>query len=160
MTSSNDAVQVIFTVLICLEFLLMAVHDWLNIPGWTHGRQVYAVVGPVKMWVGTLVNSLLPGLAAYFAIRYWHQPKPRFVLIYWVVYCGIAALGALTSWWIPYFRGTDEKTEDMYARMYAGTLQVLPPRGNNPRPNVLHLCFHLLFLVTLVLSVLLWLRIA
>jgi len=48
----------------------MAVHDWLHIPGWTHGRQVYAVLGPSKMWVGTLVNSLLPGLAAYFAIHY------------------------------------------------------------------------------------------
>jgi hypothetical protein len=40
----------------------------------------------------------------------------------------------------------------MYSNMYAGTIQVLPARGDNPRPNLLHLCFHALFLVTLALS--------
>jgi hypothetical protein len=29
---------------------------------------------------------------------------------------------------------------------------VLPARGDNPRPNLLHLFFHVLFVVTLCLS--------
>jgi hypothetical protein len=43
--------------------------------------------------------------------------------------------------------------------MYAGTRQVLPPRGDNPRPNLLHLCFHALFVVTFLLALVLRFRI-
>jgi hypothetical protein len=135
-------------------------HDWLNIPGWTHGRQVYAALGPAKMWIGTAINALFPGLATFYVFHYWHRPKPGFVLGYWVVYCGVTVMSAVQAWWLPYFRGTDEKTKDLYAKMYAGTRQVLPAHGDNPRPNLLHLYFHGLFLSTLVLSALLWLRIA
>jgi hypothetical protein len=42
--------------------------------------------------------------------------------------------------------------------MYAGTKHVLPARGDNPRPNLLHLYFHVLFVVTLGLAVVLRLR--
>lgn len=157
---ANDIPQTIFTVLVCVEFVVMVFHDWLNIPGWTHGRQVYAAIGPVKMWVGTIINSLFPGVAAFFALHYWHRPKPGFVLNYWVIFCVITGMGAIQAWWLPYFRGTDEKTKELYAKMYAGTRQVLPPHGDNPRPNLLHLYFHALFLCTLVLSIILWLRIA
>ena len=73
-------------------------------------------------------------------------------MVYWVVYCAITVIWAIAAWWIPYFRGTDEATAELYAKMYAGTRQVLPAHGNNPRPNVLHLYFHGLFLSTLVLS--------
>jgi hypothetical protein len=152
-------IETLFAVLVTLQFLVMVLHDWLDIPGWTHGRQVYAALGPVKMWVGTVVNASLPGAAAFFAWHYWHRPKPSYVLTYWVVYCAFTGTGAIQAWWWPYFRGTDQKTKDLYAKMYAGTRQVLPPRGDNPRPNLLHLYFHASFLVTLVLSILLRLRI-
>jgi len=151
-------IQTLFTILICAQFLVVVLHDWIDISGWTHGRQVYAALGPVKMWIGTVVNALLPGAAVFFAIRYWHQPKPSFVLTYWLAYCAITGMGAIQAWWWPYFRGTDQKTKDLYAKMYAGTRQVLPPRGDNPRPNLLHLYFHTLFLITLVLSIVLWVR--
>jgi hypothetical protein len=147
-----------FTVLICMQFLAMVLHDWLDIPGWTHGRQVYAALGPVKIWIATVINTLFPGAAVFFALRYWHQAKPGYVLDYWLIYCAVTVLSAIQAWWIPYFRGTDQKTKDLYAKMYAGTRQVLPARGDNPQPNLLHLYFHTLFLCTLALSVVLWLR--
>ena len=59
-------------------------------------------------------------------------------------------------WWVPYFFGTKEATRRLYATMYAGTIQVLPARGDNPRPNLLHLFFHALFALNLVLA--LWLK--
>ena len=52
-------------------------------------------------------------------------------------------------WYLPYFLGTTAEWKDEYLRMYAGTRQVLPARGDNPRPNLLHVCFHVLFVVTL-----------
>jgi hypothetical protein len=151
-------IQALFAALITLQFLVIAFHDWLHIPGWTHGRQVHAALGSVKMWVASLINSLFPGLAAFYALYYWHRPKPGFVLTYWIIYCTVTVFGAITAWWIPYFRGTDEKTKDLYAKMYAGTRQILPPHGENPRPNLLHLYFHALFLSTLFLSIVLRLQ--
>jgi hypothetical protein len=153
-------IQTVFTVLLVLQFFVVALHDLVDIPGWTHGRQVRAAIGPFKTVVGTVINSLLPGLAAAFGLYYWNRPKPAFVLNYWIIYCGITGLGAITSWWIPYFRGTDEKTKELYSKMYAGTRQVLPPRGDNPRPNLLHLYFHALFLINVVLAITLWFGIA
>ena len=152
-------IQTLFTILIILQFLAMILHDWLHIPGWTHGRQVYAALGPAKLWLGTAINALFPGLAVFFALRFWHRPRPTYVLLYWLIYCAITVLSAITAWWIPYFRSTDQKTKDLYAKMYAGTRQVLPPHGDNPRPNLLHLYFHGLFLATLVLAVLMLIRI-
>ncbi|HEX3356484.1 MAG TPA: hypothetical protein VHS31_05825 [Tepidisphaeraceae bacterium] len=153
-------IQAIFTVLIWLQFLAVVSHDWLNIPGWTHGRQVQAVLGRNKMLIGTVINAIFPGLAAFYAVRYWHRSVPALVLIYWIIYCAVTVFSAIMAWWVPYFRGTDEKTKEMYSKMYAGTRQVLRPHGDNPRPNLLHLYFHGLFLINLALTVVLWFRIS
>ena len=153
-------IETTFTVLVCLQFLVVGLHDWLEIPGWTHGHQVQSAIGRNKMVIGTLVNGILPGLAAVYALYYWHRPKPAFVLNYWIIYCAVVVMGAISSWWIPYFRGTDEKTKELYRKMYAGTRQVLPPRGDNPRHNLLHLCFHGLGLINLALATILRFRIA
>jgi len=150
--------QTCFTVLIVVQFLVVVLHDWVDLPGWTHGRQVQAALGRKKMLIATLINSLFPGLAAALALYYWRGPTPAFVLNYWIIYCAVTVASAITAWWIPYFRGTNEQTKQLYAKMYAGTRHVLPPRGDNPRPNLLHLYFHALFLVNLALAVVLRFR--
>jgi len=151
-------IQTIFTVLMVAQFLVNAFHDWVDIPGWTHGRQVRSAIGPSKVLIGTLVNGIFPGLAAVYAVYYWHRPTPVFVLNYWVIYCAVGVMGAISSWWIPYFRGTDEKTKELYSKMYAGTRQVLLPHGDNPRPNLMHLYLHAMGLISLVLAIVLRFR--
>jgi hypothetical protein len=146
-------IQVAFTVLISLQFLVMVFHDWVNIPGWSHGRQVQTALGRSKMLIGTIINCIFPGVAVAFVFYYWKRPAPAFAMDYWVIYCGVTVIWAIASWWIPYFRGTDEKTKQLYLQMYAGTRNVLPARGDNPRPNVLHLYFHALFLINLALAI-------
>ena len=130
--------QSLYTVLICVQFVVVALHDLIDIPGWTHGRQVRSALGPYKTLIGTLINSIFPGLAVAFALYYWRGPKPAFVLDYWIVYLSSAVISAITAWWIPYFFGANEKKKQLYAAMYAGTRQVLPLRGDNPESNVLH----------------------
>jgi hypothetical protein len=61
-------IQTLFTCLLTLQFVVVALHDLVDIPGWTHGTQVQSVVGRRKLWLGTLVNALFPGLAVAFAI--------------------------------------------------------------------------------------------
>jgi hypothetical protein len=139
-----------------LQFLRVVTHDLVDIPGWTHGSQVQAVVGRRKLWLATLINSMFPGLAVVLALLFLDRPRPPLVRGYWLLYCAITVTSAIVMWYVPYLRGTTPERREKYARMCAGTLQLLPPRGDNPRPNLLHLCFHLLFLMTLALAAALW----
>ena len=134
-----------------MQFAVVSFHDLVDIPGWTHGSQVQSVVGRRKLWLATLANALFPGLAVGFALYFWNRPRPGFVGTYWIVYCAVTVASAIAMWYIPYFFGASEKQKREYRRMYEGTRQVLPPRGDNPRPNLLHLCLHALFLMNLAL---------
>ena len=87
--------QAIFAGLITLQFAVVVLHDWLDIRGWTHGKQVQAVVGQRKLWIATLVNAIFPGLAVAFAFYFWNRPKPGFVTNYWVAYCAVTLLSAI-----------------------------------------------------------------
>lgn len=134
----------------------MALHDLVNIPGWTNSTQIRSIVGRRKLLLITLVNSIFPGLAAAFAIGFfWTRTKPEYVSDYWIVYCAVTVASAIAMWYVPYFLGTTEERKREYSKMYAGTRQALPPRGDNPRPNLLHLCFHVLFVSNFVLALVL-----
>lgn len=141
-----------FACLITLQFVLVTFHDLVDIPGWSHGSQVQALLGRRKLWLVTLVNGLFPGLAAGWALYFWHRPYPAFVSDYWLIYCVVTFASAIGMWYLPYIVGTTDERKREHSTMYAGTRQVLPPRGDNPRPNLLHICFHALFVVTLVLA--------
>jgi hypothetical protein len=142
----------LFALLIVLQFIVIVCHDWLEIPGWTHGRQVQAVIGQTKLLWATAINALFPGTAVVLAVWFWGRSHPKFVGTYWVLYCGVTIASAVGMWYVPYLLGTDEKTKIEYSRMYEGTRQILPARGDNPRPNLLHVCFHVLFLVNFALA--------
>jgi hypothetical protein len=148
-------IQTLFIWLITMQFVVVAAHDMVDIPGWTHGSQVQAIEGRRKMWLVTFVNGSFPGMAAAFASYYWNRPKSGFVVDYWVIYCAVTVTSAIAMWHVPYFFGTTEERKREYSRMYAGTRQVLPARGDNPRRNLLHLCFHALFVINLALALML-----
>ncbi|SRR5258708_24734412 len=150
--------QTLFTYLITLQFVLVTSHDWVNIPGWANGAQVQATIGRRKLLLATLINALFPGVAVAFAFYFWNRPKPGFVADYWVIYCAVTLVSAIAMWYVPYLFGTSEGRRQEFSRMYAGTRQVLPARGDNPRPNLLHICFHVLFVITLGLAAVLRLR--
>ena len=143
----------LFTCLITVQFAIIVSHDLIDIPGWVHGSQVQTLIGRRKVWLATLANSIFPGLAAGFAIYFWNRPRPGFVPNYWLIYCSIALLSAIGMWYIPYLRGASEKQKNEYLQMYKGTRHVLPPRGDNPRPNLFHIGIHALFVVNLALAV-------
>jgi hypothetical protein len=147
--------QIVFSVLLLVQFAVIAVHDLIDIPGWVSGSQVREVVGEKKFFWGTISTVVFPALGAAFVLYFWSRPKPAYVYTYWMVYCAITVASAIAMWWVPYFFGTDEKTRRMYTEMYRGTRQLLPARGDNPRPNIFHLVLHVLFSSTLVLALLL-----
>ena len=150
--------QAAFTVLITLQFLIILLHDLVTVPGWSHPEQLQAVIGRRKVWLATLANSVFPGLAVAFAIYFWNRPRPVFVSRYWMIYCAVTVGAAVAMWYVPYFLGATEKMKSEYQRFYAGTRQILPARGDHPRPNLLHVIFHVVFAATLLLALILGLR--
>ena len=74
------------------------------------------------------------------------------------LHCTVTLASAIATWYMPYLLGTTEERKLDYSRMYAGTRQVLASRGDNPRPNLLHVCFHVLFLVNFFLVLMLRFR--
>jgi hypothetical protein len=150
--------QSLLSVLLVVQFVVVASHDLIDIPGWVHGSRVKAVVGRSKFVAGTLSTAIFPALAAGFAVYFWGRPKPGFVYTYWAIYCAITAASAIAMWYVPYFFGASEETRREYSQMYEGTRQVLPARGDNPRPNLFHMYLHVLFAATFILAVVLRFR--
>ena len=150
--------ETLFASLIVLQFLVVAVHDWIDIPDWVHGRQAQEVVGRRNLAWATIVNMVFPGIAVAFAFRYYQIPKPSYVLNYWIIYTAITVTSAFFMWWIPYLFGSSPQRRSEYARMYEGTRHVLIARKGDPGPNLIHIAFHVLFLSTLALAVILRLK--
>lgn len=144
-----------FTLLISLQFLIILSHDLVEVRGWSHSSQMAAALGKPKLWMATLINAVFPGVAMAFALRFWSRPIPAFVERYWLIYCAVTIVSAIAMWYLPYFLGASEKKKDEYQRFYDGTRQLLPARGDNPRPNLLHILFHGVFVATFCLAVLL-----
>jgi hypothetical protein len=143
--------KALFLSLITLQFIVVVLHDLVEIPGWTHSAQVKSIIGRHRLWMVTLVNSIFSGLAVAFAIYFWNRARPRFVANYWMIYSTVTLASAIAMWYVPYLFGTTEERKHDYSRMYAGTRQILPPCGDNPRPNLLHICFHVLFVINFFL---------
>jgi hypothetical protein len=158
--ATKSSIETIFAGLIALQFIIIAAHDWIDVPGWIHGSQVQSVVGRRKLAWATLVTVAFPGTALAYALWFFHEPKPAFVLNYWVGYTAITVATAFFMWWIPYLFGSSPQRAEEYQKMYAGTRHVLPARKGDPGPNVVHLAFHGLFLATLVLALALRLKAA
>ena len=150
--------QTTFTLLISLQFLIILLHDPVEVRGWSHTGQMQAVLGTRTLWTATLINSIFPGIAVAFAWCFWNRPRPAYVDRYWLIYCALTPISAVAMWYLPYFFGCSEAKIDEYQRLYAGTRQILPARGNNPRPNLLHVIFHLVFVATLSLALLIYIH--
>ena len=63
-------IQIVFTCLITLQFIVVVSHDLVDIPGWTHGSQVRSIIGRRKLWLATLANIRGIDLEAAVAQKY------------------------------------------------------------------------------------------
>jgi len=53
--------QLLLTMLITVQFVVIVLHDLLDIPGWTNGTKVREVVGRKKLWLATAINAVFSG---------------------------------------------------------------------------------------------------
>ncbi len=71
--------QTVFTVLIVVQFLVVALHDLVDIPGWTYGRQVQSALGRNRVLIGALISILVSSAnPANGCVRdHWHEEPIR-----------------------------------------------------------------------------------
>jgi len=54
----------------------------------------------------------------------------------------------IATWFVPYFFGASPKWQEIYSRVQGRTIMLIPPRGQNPTPNLEHLILMALTMAT------------
>jgi hypothetical protein len=95
-----------------------------------------------------IVNFVLMSLGPIgFVLGY--GPLVKFGAVYYFVLFAIEC----ATWWVPYLFGASEQWREIYARVHARTITIIPMRGGNPAPNLEHM---ILMVLTVTVAVLTW----
>ena len=144
---------ILFVSTLALQTLHLICQDWLDLfplNDIAHLRETISQTNRLLMIVGNSAPSMI---ALLLALVYLGQPTPLSVGLYWVAYFGSVLVLMYTMWYKPYFFGATAEQRQEFAYAYGRTHQILPPRGENPRPNTFHLILHALFLMNAGLSI-------
>jgi len=143
----------LFVVALVLQVLHLILQDWIDLfplNDIAHLKQSMSLTSRRLMIVG---NSLPAIIALILALIYGGQPKPLGVALYWAAYLGSVIVLMYTMWYKPYFFGATAEQRQEYALAYGRTHQILPSRGDNPRPNSFHVILHVLFALNACLAI-------
>lgn len=130
--------------------LFIALHDWLPLGSLNNLAGIRAVDTRMQL-LRTTVLSALPfvvGLAGSIYYSATHFP-PWLMWVLWIAY-GMALYGVLRAWYLPYLVYSDPVRAARYRERFADTHAFLPMR-NGIRPDTLHVTFHAVLLVLIVL---------
>jgi hypothetical protein len=142
----------IYAFLACQLFvvLFIALHDWIPL-GRLNNLQGIRGADTIGKLVMVTVLSTLPFALAFVASTYYAQARFPMWLMWtlWISY-GSGVYGLLRAWWVPYLLVKDPARAARYQSRFAHTHAFLPSR-NGIRPDTLHVSFHLVFVTTCVL---------
>jgi hypothetical protein len=142
-----------FVVLLTLQCLILLLHDWISMPPLNDIAAMRRTL-PARARMLMVAGNLLPPLIVLvLETRLYEQPKPLGIGIYFVAYFVITLVMIYMSWYHPYLAGATAEEKERFRAEYGRTLQLLPPRGDNPRPNAIHVFLHLIILINAALAV-------
>ncbi len=145
----NTITQGALVALQCFVVLFVALHNWIPLGKLNDVKGARAAFPGSKLLITTLINFTpfaigLAGSAFHLGRRY-----PDWLLWWlWISY-GLACLGSLKAWWIPYLFRPDPILAARYEVMYGTTHSFLPER-NGIRPNTLHVIFDAVTIAILI----------
>jgi hypothetical protein len=143
----------LFVVALALQTLHLICQDWLDLFPLNDIAQLKQTISPTSRLLMILGNSAPSIIALSLALLYLDQPIPLGVGVYWAAYFGSVLVLMYSLWYKPYIFGATAEQRREFVHAYGRTHHVLPPRGENPRPNTFHLILHALFLVNSVLAI-------
>ena len=152
----EDAVSGTLTLALIVSLavfvLYLVFQDWVTVPRFNEPRSGGISLGKrTAISVGNVVPPLL--LLILVAMSPTTGPLPWWTVAWGTIYFVAFLVLAWLSWYQPYVSGTTPERAASYEEEFAGTIQVLPPRGDHPRPNLAHVVLHLLMLLCLVLFI-------
>ena len=130
--------------------LFIALRDWVPL-GKLSNRPAIRAADTRRRLLLVTVASALPYAIGFAASAHYAATSFPMWLMYWLWISYIAGLyGMLRAWWVPYLLLEDPVRTARYRERFANTHSFLPTR-NGIRPDTLHVCFHGVFLVALIL---------
>lgn len=146
-----QAYRMMIAFLVCQLYvvLFIALHDWLPLGGLNNLAGIRAVDTRMQL-LRTTVLSTLPFAVGLAGSVYYSTHFPTWLmLVLWITYGG-ALYGILRAWYLPYLVYSDPARAARYRERFADTHAFLPVR-NGIRPDTLHVTFHAVLLVLIVL---------
>jgi hypothetical protein len=130
--------------------LFIALHDWLPLGRLNNLAGIRAVDTTRHLVVVTVLSTLPFAIGLAASVYYARTGFPMWVMVWlWISY-GTGAYGMLRAWWIPYLLIRDPVRAARYQQRFANTHAFLPAR-NGIRPDTLHVCFHVVLVVLIIL---------
>jgi hypothetical protein len=130
--------------------LFIALHDWVPLGKLSNPAGIRATDTRRRLLLVTVLSALPYAIGFAASAGYATTGFPMW-LMYWLWISYLAGLyGMLRAWWVPYLLIKDPVRVARYQERFAITHAFLPTR-NGIRPDTLHVGFHIVFLVALIL---------
>jgi hypothetical protein len=130
--------------------LFIALHDWIPLGKLNNLTGIRAVDTTRRLLVVTVLSALPFAIGFAASAHYASTGFPMWLMWWlWISY-GTGLYGMLRAWWVPYLLVGDPVRAARYQERFAQTHAFLPTR-NGIRPDTLHVCFHAVFVVLLIL---------
>ena len=130
--------------------LFIALHDWIPLGKLNNLAGIRAVDSTRKLLVVTVLSSLPFAIGFAASVYYAASGFPMWLMwLLWISY-GLGLYGILRAWWVPYLLIGDPVRAARYQERFAHTHAFLPTR-NGIRPDTLHVCFHAVLVVLVIL---------
>lgn len=130
--------------------LIMLLHDWIDLPPFTDIAALKKAHTLKERILSTLINSTFVIIPLLITLHYKYA-IPNFLKWIVLLIYTLLSIGAICAWWIPYFFGSSQAHKEGFIE-YKNTHSFLPQRGNNVRPNTLHIILHIHIFICLLCS--------
>jgi hypothetical protein len=131
-----------------LVVVFIALHDWVPLGALNDVKAAQATDTRAKLARVTALSTLPFAVGLAGSIYFAAAGFPTWLWWWlWISY-GVACYGVVRTWWLPYLFVPDPQRAERY-RMFARTHAFLPIH-NGIRPNTLHVAFHIVLVVTIV----------
>jgi hypothetical protein len=135
-----------------LVVIFIAFHDWVPLGKLNNLAGIRAVDSFAKRVIVTVLSTLPFAICLAGSIYYASTTFPEWLKWFlWITY-GYGLYGLLRAWYIPYLLIADPARSARYQERFNQTHAFLPVR-NGIRPDTLHVGFHAVYLVLVVLLV-------
>lgn len=144
--------SIIYVFLVCqlCVVLFIALHDWIPLGRLNNMAGIRAADTPGRLFFVTVISTLPYAIGFAASAYYAFSRFPMWLMwLLWISYVA-GVYGMLRAWWVPYLLVRDPVRAARYQSRFAQTHAFLPTR-NGIRPDTLHVCFHAVFLLALVL---------